>query len=463
LFSQDASVSPTVESTLSSIGTLPEDNGLSEELKQEVASAITFLADEIEKPGTADLVRAHLADMNRIRRTVCAIALAHSGRQNDEVITTLVQSLELPFPGKNIFAGIVRYDVEAVSSCGVKAIEIVFQNPCSAASMLSKQRALLGMRPRKDVLSAVSRYLESSDDSHRTLAIEVLRGCGELSVDYLEEIGMLLDERTPVRTRVISAIEYILAASIRTDVDVSRALGMSFMPHFDGDLSIYDTAITDEGLKSISNVRELRGIHLPRAVTDEGLKQLSENRKLERILVSGPHISRRGIQTLSSLPEITFLAFRDTPQIGNSVFPALRSMKNLRKLDLSGTAIDDDGAVEISSLNALEVLELPRLLTNDGLARIGKMPSLMRLSLWSTRVTGEGISHLIEHRSVRILSLPQGTTDDAIPYLNRLKWLTELCMIGTQFTEEGEQRLRNALPKCHFDRICDFSDLGRAE
>ena len=71
----------------------------------------------------------------------------------------------------------------------------------------------------------------------------------------------------------------------------------------------------------------------------------------------------------------------------------LRSMANLRELDLNDSQVTDDGAAELAKLTALEVIRLRGTkITDAGLREhLSRLPVLKRLDLRATSVTDEAI------------------------------------------------------------------------
>ncbi|MBS1831430.1 MAG: hypothetical protein JST65_01885 [Acidobacteria bacterium] len=135
------------------------------------------------------------------------------------------------------------------------------------------------------------------------------------------------------------------------------------------DLS-YSTA-TDEVLKSLSNLRNLKRLNLrDTLVTDDGLAALADVNSLEEIDLYGLKISDKGLAHL-------------------------RGLKNLRKLNLLGGPVTDAGAEILSGLPRLRELNLYRAeLTNAGVAKLRGLKELAFLDLRYTRATASGVEQL---------------------------------------------------------------------
>lgn len=143
-------------------------------------------------------------------------------------------------------------------------------------------------------------------------------------------------------------------------------------------------------------------------------------------------------------------------------------LTNLRELYLSRTQITDEGLRRLSSLAALQKLDV---VDTAGLARLKAFPQLEELYLTGTQVTDAGISHLaplrelrnldvfdtpITDRSLRtIASLHKlqrlglsGTkvTDASLGPISRLGNLREIFLEKTRVTEAGVRSLRARMP-----------------
>ncbi len=122
-------------------------------------------------------------------------------------------------------------------------------------------------------------------------------------------------------------------------------------------------------------------------VNDEDLLILTELRELKELAISGQtqkspprsdgKITDKGLQAIGRLSKLESLNLCGN-RIADAGLKELRELKELRRLDLSLTAVTDDG------------LQAPRLLEN-----------LEYLRVWDVKVTDVGLNHLQEIKSLK--------------------------------------------------------------
>ncbi|MDP7009756.1 MAG: hypothetical protein QF685_00105 [Verrucomicrobiota bacterium] len=77
-------------------------------------------------------------------------------------------------------------------------------------------------------------------------------------------------------------------------------------------LNLVDTQISDEGLKHIGNLPNLRKLELGRNknITDAGVQHLMGLKKLEKLNVSYTRVGDKGLMKLGELPSLNYLDLR---------------------------------------------------------------------------------------------------------------------------------------------------------
>jgi serine/threonine protein kinase len=138
----------------------------------------------------------------------------------------------------------------------------------------------------------------------------------------------------------------------------------------------------------------------------------------------------------------------------------------LTRVDLSRSAVTDDGLVHLRGLSRLIELDLNRTQISDaGLAPLGPLTQLESLDLSGTRTTDSGLTELGELQALRMLNLCfQPVTDAGLAIVCRIKGLEQLVLIRTRVTDAGLGPLKN-LP--HLERLyigeTALTDKGLAE
>lgn len=218
--------------------------------------------------------------------------------------------------------------------------------------------------------------------------------------------------------------------------------------------------VTDEGLKSISNlpIKDLvlvineyctdNGIQILSKcttierlmlrsflrITDNGLKYITSLTSLKRLSISHcPNITHAGIQPLSVLTSLQQFSFENSPSkttfSGNSI-KIFASLKNLCELSFCGPNITDDDMQFFSHLRSLRELKLTKFrnVTDKGLQFLSHLSSIQKLQLDEfPKVTDYGIQALSEMTSLTSLKLNAiDITGIGIKYLSNLTALKEL-------------------------------------
>lgn len=105
---------------------------------------------------------------------------------------------------------------------------------------------------------------------------------------------------------------------------------------------------------------------------------------------------------------------------GRAIWPLVGRLRNLRKLVLRQTTVDDEGLAHMGRLTALTHLNLDDTIVGDqGVKQLSRLTSLENLSLNDTNVT-----------------------DESIPYLVALPRLKRVDLSNTRVTPQGLQALR---------------------
>jgi hypothetical protein len=185
-----------------------------------------------------------------------------------------------------------------------------------------------------------------------------------------------------------------------SDADLEHLLPyLKRLPKLD-QLILWDTQVTDDGLRHISELSELRSLDLGHLnITDAGMEQVE-------------------------------------------------SLTNLENLNLSDTKITDAGLNGVGRLSQLRVLDLSNTgITDAGLACLEGLSKLQILCLQQTQITDAGLQNLQHISGLKALFLANVSISDAgLKHLEGLKNLRSFWIVNTKVTDTGVQELRIALP-----------------
>jgi hypothetical protein len=222
----------------------------------------------------------------------------------------------------------------------------------------------------------------------------------------------------------------------------------------------------DGGLHTLRLCESVERLELPRSrVSGAGLAALTKLPALRELVLYDRDLGADGFATLETIPTLRRLELSGTAL--DPGFPGLGALVQLEQLRLQYAELDDRAATEISRLVALRDLDLAETRVSDvGLAHFAALTHLRVLILSHTRVTNRGLTALAGLRELRQLHLDHTdvvdagvthlatlvglealrldhtlVTDAAIDSLLALVALRRLDISGTVITDEGVARL----------------------
>jgi eukaryotic-like serine/threonine-protein kinase len=193
------------------------------------------------------------------------------------------------------------------------------------------------------------------------------------------------------------------------------------------------TVEMDTGARIVERLRDLppNRFHLlevnffgNKQVKDADLAALKPARRLWNVNLSHTAVSDDGLKHLVGLPALVLLSL-DGSAVTNAGLPTLAACPALKDLGLSYSKVTEAGLVHVKRMTRLEGLGLCGLgITDDGLADLRGMKNLRHLGLDQCPVTDRGLDHL-----------------KALP-------LKKLGLVTTKVTADGARRLATVLPGC---------------
>ena len=121
---------------------------------------------------------------------------------------------------------------------------------------------------------------------------------------------------------------------------------LTSLPHLRW-LSLYDTPVTDEGMKPVGSLSKLETLYIfDTKIGDEGLKHISNLKKLREIQAGSSQITDDGLAHLSSLIQLERL-FLNSTRVTDAGLKHLQGLRNLKYLNLCDTAVSEQGAAKL--------------------------------------------------------------------------------------------------------------------
>ncbi|MEO6593304.1 MAG: hypothetical protein ABIP94_00965, partial [Planctomycetota bacterium] len=171
---------------------------------------------------------------------------------------------------------------------------------------------------------------------------------------------------------------------------------------------------TDAGLASLARLSKLEVLELSslRRVTGEGLVQLAANKALRVVRWLDVPADDRALAILPQLPKLCELALTNTQTFGGDGVRSIAQCKGLTQLELSFcTQLTSPWLAELGALTSLESLGLARLPGFDDAAFLGlrSLTNLRELNVRKGAFTDQGLRAIEGMRHLQMLNLGENT------------------------------------------------------
>jgi sugar lactone lactonase YvrE/Leucine-rich repeat (LRR) protein len=163
-------------------------------------------------------------------------------------------------------------------------------------------------------------------------------------------------------------------------------------------------------------------------VTDDWLKKwLGGQEQLRRLEVSGTAVTSAGLMHLKHLKNLEILNACLTA-VSDDGFEHLAGMTKMRRMVVCSSKITGSGFKHLAGMTQIESINLHSSPASDaGLEAIGKLTNLRRLEIVHTNVTDAGLKHLAGLTNLRQLHIAShDTTEGALPFLSKFAELDQL-------------------------------------
>jgi hypothetical protein len=174
------------------------------------------------------------------------------------------------------------------------------------------------------------------------------------------------------------------------------------------------------------------------AVTDEWLRHLAGLPDLRRLELSGTAVSDVGLAALRDLKNLEWLNVCLTP-VTNAGLKHLAGLTNLRRLVICSTRVTGSGFKDVPDWPKIESINLHSCpVSDEGLAALSRFKNLQRLEIVHSRVTDAGLKHLGKLTNLRQLHVAShGTTRAGLGFVANLGKLVQLDLYEELASNEG--------------------------
>ena len=208
-------------------------------------------------------------------------------------------------------------------------------------------------------------------------------GINGLKIGFMSmDENSVCDEAIKMLPRFIHPISIDASRSDLTDKGVSAFKSLDylheadfFMSGVDGDflrnyhslprlseLRLGASPFKESNLQYMANLPSLTVLRISKShVTDEGVKHISKIRNLRSLSLTGnTQITDEGIKFLAANRSLQYLRLSEDSKITDKSIPIFAALTNLKRLDLGGTAITAPAMEKLKVLKQLENIQIPK-------------------------------------------------------------------------------------------------------
>ena len=264
--------------------------------------------------------------------------------------------------------------------------------------------------------------------------------------------------RSETADRRVAEWVLVMGGVVETSGAARRADSADQLPAGEFRLAVIDlvgTNVYPPDLKRLAELEYLRELYLPGPIWNrnaDGGKDLSRDLRhiagiasLEKLSFSyhfldNIRFSDTGLEEIGDLWNLKELTLRQTAVRGHS----LASFRRLEALDVTLSRFDDEGMRNLAGATELRRLRLgDTLVTDAGLAHLGKLRKLEELDLHGTQISEAGIArlrHLSEMRKLNLMGV--GLSDEGLAHLAGMRKLEVLNLYRAKISNAGLERLQ---------------------
>lgn len=210
--------------------------------------------------------------------------------------------------------------------------------------------------------------------------------------------------------------------------------------------------IGDDGVIAVSEINTINELDLHNGldgyseyynhITLIGAQAIAKS-NLKKLNINGNLIGDDGFKFLATNKSIIELEVEDCGISANGSAEFFKTNDTVLKLNLQGNIIGDQGLVTIRNNNRLKELNLSNCqITHVGAKFIGENSSLINLRLNNNKIGKEGACYLAKHIGLKILNLSEcEITDGDLESFAENKVITELYLQYNNITANGVRKI----------------------
>lgn len=171
-------------------------------------------------------------------------------------------------------------------------------------------------------------------------------------------------------------------------------------------LGLSGTPITDKAIKHILKIRSLQSLEIgDTEITDEGLKMLSASGSIQNLSLSvGRRITNDGIKYVSKMPQLRVLELDDAVSLDGKCLAYLRESKHLQYLNLENMKLTREDLQHLTALKHLLLLDLTNCqLDDESFEPITEILTLRVLDIAGNEISDKSLIALSKIPLVRVV------------------------------------------------------------
>ncbi|MFO0871702.1 MAG: hypothetical protein U0935_22490 [Pirellulales bacterium] len=182
---------------------------------------------------------------------------------------------------------------------------------------------------------------------------------------------------------------------------------------------------------------------------DKALAWLAHFPKLNVLQLSGTAVTNEGLAAIASLQTLE-MVYLDRTDIGDAGLEHLKGLENIVVLVLERSQVTGAGLATLGSLKELRTLNLAWCPVTDAqLEACLKFENLEVATLHHTGINGEGLVHLRPLKKLRVLNISDNPVDEEqLLHLQGAPTLKMLYVRGFKTTDATIQTLKDTLISC---------------
>lgn len=382
----------------------------------------------ISKP--AAVATAAKADMEAAVQRIAALGSAAKATQKDGLLTEIViqdgstlTADDFLLFGKltdlvklQIFNCRAANDAMAASLAGLKELK-----------SLALTNSVINDPTVELIAKSFPKLTELDLSSNTNMTRVAMQHIAELT--QLQSLSLVQTRFNDLSTRRLKGLQELRALDLRGNMEAGNMTlaVVGELPRLTA-FKHRSTAVTDEGLSSLSNSQTLQNLlmqdFMVSDLAGQHLAKMTALRQLEIFRCQG--FGSEGVRALKGL-KLERLTLRDLPSVDDSGMEVFAELPDLRRLYLHELeAVTDEGFQNLEALQSLELLDVwsvPQI-TDASVALLAKLPKLKELSLRSTGITDAAVETLLAMPKLQSLTIKENSevTEQGLKKLTNKKW-----------------------------------------